>query len=230
LFYAKKAVSLSYYNNEIMRRKLLFTVYSTTLFVLLIFAGCEKNDTETADAFSTGDSVVINGVTWATRNVDDPGTFAATPESLGMFYQLNRKVGWTATDPRINSDGGTTWDSSVPSGTEWEKANDPCPTGWRVPTTTEQQSLLDAGSSWTTLNGVIGRIFGTGSNTLFLPAAGYRDCNDGTLYNVRTNGYYWSSTQSGSSSAYNLGFDSGGAFTYYYYDRSYGFSVRCVQE
>ena len=39
--------------------------------------------------------VEINGVTWATRNVDAPGTFAAKPEDMGMFYQWNSKVSWT---------------------------------------------------------------------------------------------------------------------------------------
>ena len=39
------------------------------------------------------DGVVINGVRWATRNVDKPGTFAANPEDAGMLYQWNRKVG-----------------------------------------------------------------------------------------------------------------------------------------
>ena len=33
--------------------------------------------------------VLINGVCWATRNVDAPGTFAENPEDPGMMYQWN---------------------------------------------------------------------------------------------------------------------------------------------
>jgi uncharacterized protein (TIGR02145 family)/uncharacterized repeat protein (TIGR02543 family) len=142
-------------------------------------------------------AVEINGVKWATLNVDAPGTFAATPESAGMFYQWNRKVGWSSINPLVNSEGGTTWDSSLPSGETWEAANDPCPEGWRMPTKAEQQSLLDAGSSWTTQNGIEGRIFGAAPNTIFLPAANNRD-NDGgiIIINYDNTGFYWSSTNS----------------------------------
>jgi len=35
----------------------------------------------------TDAGVIINGIKWATRNVDMPGTFAANPEDAGMFYQ-----------------------------------------------------------------------------------------------------------------------------------------------
>jgi len=32
------------------------------------------------------EGVIIDGVKWATRNVDVPGTFASSPEAPGMFY------------------------------------------------------------------------------------------------------------------------------------------------
>ena len=66
----------------------------------------------TAQTKTTDTGVVINGVKWATRNVDIPGTFAANPEDAGMFYQWNRKIGWTCGEPMINSNGGTMWDNS----------------------------------------------------------------------------------------------------------------------
>ena len=61
----------------------------------------------------------------------------------------------------------------------------------------------------------------------FLPAAGWRN-NDanGALNNRGTNGYYWSSTQSGSNGGY-LNFNSGNA-NMNNTNRTYGFSVRCV--
>jgi len=174
--------------------------------------------------------VEINGVKWAKRNVEMPGTFAANPEDAGMFYQWNRKVGWSSTDPMVNSNGGTTWDASYPEGDTWEKANDPCPTGWRVPTVEELQSLVAAGSEWTVENGVNGRIFGNGDNTLFLPAAGYRGTTSGAVSSVGTGGNYWSSAYNYTMIAYHLSFNGMGVTAGSSSTRAHGFSVRCVTE
>ncbi len=177
--------------------------------------------------------VVVNGVRWATRNVDAPGNFATSPQASGMFYQWNRKVGWSATDPMVNSNGGTTWDATIPTDTTWAKSNDPSPTGWRVPTAAEIDKLLDAAkvtSVWTTYNGVSGRRFtdkATGA-TLFFPAVGGRSL-DRTLFNAGTDGRYWSSTQNNSFLAHNLRFNSSSAYRYGY-NRGVGFSVRPAAE
>ena len=108
-------------------------------------------------------------------------------------------------------------------------ANDPCPAGWRVPTHTELQSLIASGYEPATLYGVDGFCFGSGTNKLFLPAAGCRYYSDGSLGSVGSGGGYWSSTPSNSSSAYYIYFLSGDANTNDY-SRSNGFSVRCVSE
>jgi len=182
---------------------------------------------------SGGDGVTINGITWATRNVDMPGTFAENPEDTGMFYQWNKKVGWSATDdPMVNSNGGTIWDKSSATGSTWEKANDPCPQGWRIPTGAELQSLNY--SIWTTVNGVNGRLYGIAPNQIFLPAAGHRkgSYSNGKLEYVGTYGNYWSSGadfgnrwyaffHSNSNSA--LGGSYGESI-----DGGNGYSVRCV--
>jgi hypothetical protein len=169
--------------------------------------------------------VVINGVRWATRNVAIPGTFTAHPEDAGMFYQWNKKVGWSTTDPMINSNGGTKWNTTDAGGDTWEKANDPCPKGWRVPTYKEQEKLYYAESEWTTLNGVNGRLFGDDDNTLFLPAAGYRDPNNGSLNDVNTAGWYW--FNNANISAYS---EDGILFLSVHPPRIFGSSVRCVAE
>ena len=175
------------------------------------------------DPFIYDEGVMINGIKWATHNVDAPGNFASAPESAGKFYQWNRKKGWAATGEI------TGWDSSVPTGTTWEAANNPCPTGWRVPTIGELDGLASASSTWTTKNGMNGRLFGSGNNTIFLPAAGSRNDSDGTLGYVGSRGDYWSSTQYNESYAYLLSFISGNVITGGN-DRSFGFSVRCVAE
>jgi len=64
--------------------------------------------------------------------------------------------------------------------------------------------------------------------TLFLPAAGNRNNNDGSLNNVGTNGNYWSSTVNGTN-ARNLNFNSGNV-NVNNNNRANGFSCRCVSE
>ena len=204
-----------------------------------LIAHNKKNDTWSAPQYvrivpsDDENGVVINGVRWATRNVDKPGTFVAKPEDAGMFYQWNRKIGWSATDPLINSNGGTRWDDSKPAGSTWEKANDPSPAGWRVPTFDEISTLLDGNKvshEWTTVNGVNGRRFtdkATG-NSVFLPAAGCRYGPMGGLDFVPSN-LYWSSSWFDSMGADCLSFGSVGA-NWLTISLSTGCSVRCVKE
>ncbi len=181
----------------------------------------------------TVEGVVINGVKWAIRNVDAPGIFTANPEGAGMLYQWNRKIGWSTTDPMVNSNSDTTWDYSMPTGTTWEKANDPSPAGYRIPTSDEIDKLLDTDkvtNEWIIQNGVNGYKFTdivTG-NSIFLPAASIRN-KYGMLSEVGSRGNYWSSTQDDSDSAYDLFFSSGGT-SKYSNDRDYGFAVRPVTE
>ncbi|GHV35867.1 hypothetical protein FACS1894178_6340 [Bacteroidia bacterium] len=182
------------------------------------------------DPLTYDEGVIINGVKWATHNVDAVGTFASAPEGTGMFYQWNRKVAWAATGDV------TGWDTSNPEGETWEKANDPSPAGWRVPTYDELRTLLDAekvSSEWTILNGVNGRKFtdiATG-NSLFLPAAGYRYWSDGSLRYVGTSGYCWSSMRGpgGSEYAYYFRFSSSDVDMGNSY-RKFGRPIRCVAE
>ncbi len=172
--------------------------------------------------------VKINGVCWATRNVDAPGTFVKNPEDAGMFYQWNRNKGWTVTDTL------TSWDRFESVGARWEKSNDPCPAGYRIPTVTEQEALVNANNTWTSNyngTGIAGRIFGSGSKTVFLPAVGVCAGYSGTLYHTGTYGYYWSNTSVGygSRSAYIVFFYNDSAYVSSSY-RSEGHSVRCVSE
>ena len=152
---------------------------------------------EEATVSGSLEGVVIDGVRWATRNVDAPGTFAASPESAGMLYQWNRRLGWSSTDPLVNSEGGTEWDRTIAQGSEWTAINDPCPAGWRLPTYDELSSLLNVGVNiWTIINNVEGRIFGTAPNQIFLPAANQRSGIWGGLHRGGWDpgGYYWSSS------------------------------------
>jgi len=179
----------------------------------------------------TDKGVVINGVKWATRNVDTPGTFAAKPESAGQFYQWNSGKAWAATGESVNG-----WNNSEILGATWEKANDPSPASWRVPALGEIQKLLDkekVNNEWITVNGVNGRKLtdkATG-NSIFLPAVGYRNPGDGTLNSVDRYGGYWSSTPDDSHGIFSYVFHSGNSnwWKYYNYPRIFGFSIRPVK-
>jgi len=179
-------------------------------------------------SFCEDNYVEISGIKWAKTNVNMPGYFADHSYDAGRFYQWNRRMGWSSTSPMINSSGGTTWDYTNDAGTIWASANDPCPTGWRVPTNAELSILLSAPREWGTLNGVDGYFIGNVEPKLFLPATGNRYFSDGSLNYVGMVGYYWSSTPF-SVSSYYLSFSSG-FFDVNYNNRAYGFAVRCVAE
>jgi len=222
--------ALEFKNRKFMR--IFFKLMAVALILMTAFVACDKdNPNEPNNPSNPTDSlndvgVKINGVTWATRNVDKPGTFAAKPEVPGMFYQWNRPIGWSATDPIVNSNDGTNWDNSMPAGYSWE--TNVCPSGWRIPTRSELQNLIYSGSSWSTLNGVNGYFFGNGNQKVFFPAAGSRSIG-GTLICEGDVGYYWSSTRNGNDDAYILDFDHNIAEMRSYF-RGYGLSIRCVKE
>jgi uncharacterized protein (TIGR02145 family) len=194
--------------------------------------------------------VIIGGAIWATCNVDAPGTFAATPESAGMYYQWGRNIGWSAADPLAASDGRTEWDETYYEGTEWTAVNDPSPAGWRVPTADDFRNLFNAKNrdaglitiGWVSANGTkpAGRLVTdtTTGNSIFFPAMGWRTYGTDTIFeyvggklqHVGTDGYYWSSSQAGSDRGYQLTFDDNSSYPAGNSLRNFGFSIRPVAE
>ena len=102
---------------------------------------------------------------------------------------------------------------------------------WRMPTKEEWQELLDnTTNTWTTQNGVNGRLFtAPNGNSLFLPSAGCRW--DGNLHYVGSYGYYWSGSlyTGGPDVAWYFSFYSGYYGLNNYGRRVYGQSVRAVR-
>ena len=202
------------------------TYVAPFIFVLAI----SPNSAPTADKTRTTDEgVMINGVRWATRNVDAPGTFAESPESFGMFYQWNRKQAWRTRGSRIRN-----WDNYISTGTKWYAENDPCPTGWRVPTEEELRSLIASGSEAKFQDGFVGYLFGTAPYQILLPAVGRRRDSDGTLEGRGWGsdwGYYWSSSVRNNCAMFMI-FASGIRLRtdvgLYRGGRADGKSVRCV--
>ena len=101
---------------------------------------------------------------------------------------------------------------------------------WRMPTKEEWQELYNNTThTWTTKNGVNGRLFtAANGSSLFLPAAGCR--YHSSLYYAGSGGYYWSSSlyTDGPYSAWVLNFSSDG-YTMGHYYRYSGPSVRPVR-
>jgi uncharacterized protein (TIGR02145 family) len=188
----------------------LLALLLTASFFLNSCAGDDDVDLSVTDV-----GVMIGGARWATRNVCMPGTFADTPECPGMFFQWNRRQGWAYKNA---------------AGTEWERTNDPCPPGWRVPTYAELRNLsLAAGSRWYAENGVEGRFFGRAPNQIFLPAVGTTPelIFDDVSWEVA--GFYWSSTPIETYYARLLSFNNRGSGISTF-PRWFGLSVRCVMK
>lgn len=89
----------------------------------------------------TEKGILIGGVTWATRNVGDPGKFAATINDFGKVYQFNSKIAYDA--PTDDDDIPFDWNYIFPGPGDWTPANDPCPAGWHIPSINEwEQSFF----------------------------------------------------------------------------------------
>lgn len=195
----------------------------------------EKNISVEINTVDKG--VIINGIKWATRNVDKKGTFTNNPEDIGMLYQWNSIVGWDVVnlseDVIINDwnkDINGNWSGGFKTPTPSDSwLNNVCPKGWRVPSTNEFEQLISSNSEWSSLNGQIGRYFGSGENKIFLPATGMLSLN-GKYYLSNKFGAYWSSE---SSTDYNtaryFSFDSK-KINRLFGSRAFGHCVRCVAE
>jgi len=139
--------------------------------------------------------------------------------------------------------------TSTTDNTRWQTSDkakgmyDPCPAGWRVPDGGEDgvwstafgtSSWWETSSNWDGANK--GMDFGStdkklGIGTIWYPAAGNLDDNDGSLHNVGDYGCFWSCTPLDYLACYLY-------FNYYYGDvdpssnnyRASGRSVRCLSE
>lgn len=107
----------------------------------------------------------------------------------------------------------------------FEEANTICPSGWRLPSEAELQSLIATSSRFMTVNGRNGYMLSDSSLKLFLPAAGFGGGGDRGII-----GCYWSSDTStnGDKHAKYLDFDNS-TIRIKTANRACLYSVRCVK-
>lgn len=173
-----------------------------------------------------------SGLKWASCNVG-----ASSPEGYGGYYA------WGETEEKSDYDADTyKWyirytgyvniGSNI-SGTQYDVAHVKWGGSWRMPTLDEIKELVNNCTwKWTTYNGVNGQLVtGPNGNSIFLPAAGYRN---GTYLLYRGSlGLYWSATldEVVSFYAYLLYFRDGYYVDWnYWYYRVFGLTVRPVTE
>ena len=201
------------------------------------------------------DYVEIGGLKWATMNIG-----ASSVTDYGQYFQWGDTQGYTASQVGsgsgqkyfgwadykygngTSSPGATgmtkynSTDGKTVLDIEDDAARANWGGSWRIPTTEEFVALGNAvNTAWTSdykSTGVAGMVCtakdGSGAE-LFFPAAGY--CDLGSVSNVGSYGFYWSSSlySSGMQYAYGLGFNSSYVYWQYYGSRRFsGFSVRGV--
>ena len=103
---------------------------------------------------------------------------------------------------------------------------------WRMPSSDEFQELLDNCNIVRTDDyngtGVAGKVFTSKVNgkSVFFPTVG--DCQDSSVNNVGSDGFYWSASWDSSTSAWYLDFSYNGEYLKPFGSRYWGHSVRGV--
>lgn len=182
-----------------------------------------------------------NSTTWLDRNLGATkvATSSTDAAAYGDLYQWGRGTdghqlrdsGTTATNATNNTPGHDDFIIETSSPYDWRDpqenslwqgvsgTNNPCPSGFRVPTETEfNRERLAFGTN---------NLAGAFGSALKIPAGGYRSNNNGIISNVGTNGYYSTSTISSVNVRFFFisGTDTYTGETY----RSEGLSVRCIK-
>ena len=182
------------------------------------------------------------GKIWMDRNLgaSQAATSSTDAAAYGDLYQWGRRSDGhqcrnsattailASTDQPLHSDfiltSNTPYDWRSPQNSNlWQGVNginNPCPTGYRLPTETE---LINERQSWTQQNSA-----GAFNSVLKLPVSGLRMGNTGFLDSVDSYGVYWSSTFNGNLTnilTFGLNTTSIDANT-----RVGGESVRCIKD
>ena len=197
------------------------------------------------NGFQAVDLGLPSGIKWASCNVG-----AASPEGYGNYYawgEVATKEYYSWSTYKYANGSNTTLtkycndstygnngfkDNKITLDLGDDAAHVFFGGAWRMPTDDEWSELLSNCTwTWTTQNNVNGYLVTskTNSNSIFLPAAGYRLNEE--FYSAGEYGGYWSSSLYGKKPerAWIFRFGSGSQFRGYYL-RFYGHSVRPVRQ
>ncbi|RMZ58381.1 hypothetical protein D1632_12210 [Chryseobacterium nematophagum] len=227
-------------------------VASGAMTIPITFGSTSCNVSATIATAMTVEMCMGPGVTkdWSLYNLGADTTFdphIPVQQIHGNYYQWGRNtvVANASTDPAaiVGWNTAIAPDGSWNTGTEdlpvKNTINDPCPTGFRMPTRAEWVALSNNSSvsrMGTFLVGITNfgsaLIYSCGTNKLTLPASGYRSSANGALANRGAQGLYWSSTERSinASQAMNLRFENTIVNPDVYNNRINGYSVRCITE
>ncbi|MDR1654127.1 MAG: hypothetical protein LBS01_10890 [Prevotellaceae bacterium] len=161
----------------------------------------DGHEKRTSESFATNDNSMQNG---AITDVDVYGQATAASGAVGKFIkQKDTPYDWRATqqnnlwgngegfNPQSDDNGGVLYtDSKYYQNTDWAiRENNPCPSGWRVPTLDEWKRLVSYNCNPTTYSGgdisnmistgktTTGR--GSGNELTWVPVAGGKADNSG---------------------------------------------------
>lgn len=200
-------------NNSTFLNQVAFSEQYGGVIDLVTFDYAKKVEITTLDNISVHDYVDLGlSVKWATCNIG-----AENPEDYGDYYA------WGETETKSNYSWGTykwykeaddsmtkyctsssygTADNKTELAPEDDVAHAKWGGQWRMPTDAECDELKKKCSwAWTSKNGHWGYIVtSSNGNSIFLPAAGYRDYEMDIPCSVNSIGDYWSSTLSSSRS------------------------------
>lgn len=203
---------------------------------------CQNDTTAVVEVTSASSRV------WMDRNLGASQVATSTIDSLGIgsLFQWGRAAdGHQCRESEVlyqsastaTPSTGAEWDGKFlagsnnwlypAAGTLWQGvngANNPCPSGFRLPTESE---WVDEFNSWNKYDGNI-TVLSAFESPLKLPAGGYRRSTSGFFKDFAVGGYYWTSNVSDYYSQYFFFKDvpdniSPG-------DRARGHSVRCIKD